>query len=53
MRKVVSKMLLEDKDSSQWPAYRDELMGKYKGKDIFDAYAQQVSKVQGKTYTFK
>ncbi|RAV22007.1 extracellular solute-binding protein [Paenibacillus contaminans] len=53
MRKVISKMLLEDKDSSQWPAYREELMGKYKGKDIFDAYATQVSKVQGKTYTFK
>ncbi|WP_409341691.1 hypothetical protein [Paenibacillus sp. MBLB4367] len=53
MRKVVSKMLLEDKDSSGWPAYRQELMGKYKGKDIFDSYAQQISKVQGKSYVFE
>lgn len=53
MRKMVSKMLLEDKDSSNWPAYREELMTKYRGKEIFDGYAQQVTKVQGKTYTFQ
>ncbi|MFD0714510.1 hypothetical protein [Paenibacillus sp. GCM10027626] len=53
MRKVVSQMLLEDKDSSKWPEYREELMGKYKGQDIFSSYAEQVSKIQGQTYTFK
>lgn len=53
MRQTLAKMLFEDKDSSNWPQYRQELMTKYKGKDIFEYYADQISKAMGKKYVFK
>ncbi|GIP41039.1 hypothetical protein J31TS4_43190 [Paenibacillus sp. J31TS4] len=48
-----TKVLFDEKDSSNWPKYRAELMEKYGGKAIFEGYAEQISKALGKTYTFK
>jgi putative aldouronate transport system substrate-binding protein len=48
-----SKILFEEKDASNWPKYRQELMNKYGGKQIFDYYAEQITKAHSKTYTFK
>ncbi|WJH37372.1 extracellular solute-binding protein [Paenibacillus sp. CC-CFT747] len=47
-----AKILFEEKDASNWPKYREELINKYQGKEIFDNYAKQVSEALGKTYTF-
>lgn len=47
-----ASILFEEKDASNWPKYRDELMTKYGGKEIFDSYAKQITDAQGKTYTF-
>ncbi|MNI18130.1 hypothetical protein D3C73_715270 [compost metagenome] len=33
-----TKAILEDKSGKNWPAYREELMTKYKGRELFDAY---------------
>jgi putative aldouronate transport system substrate-binding protein len=48
-----SKILFEEKDASSWPKYREELMNKYGGKQIFEYYAEQITKAHGKTFTFK
>ena len=47
------KMLFDEKSGANWPKYREELMTKYGGKEIFDYYALQVSQLHGKTYVFK
>lgn len=47
------KIMFEEKDASNWPKYRQELMTKYGGKQIFEAYAQQISAALGKTIKFK
>lgn len=36
------KMIFEDKSGKNWPQYRDEIMTKYKGQLIFDAYESQM-----------
>ncbi|WP_127588630.1 hypothetical protein [Paenibacillus koleovorans] len=35
---LFSKVIFEDKSAKNWPLYRDELMTKYKGKDLYDKY---------------
>lgn len=47
-----AKILFEEKDASNWPKYREELINKYHGKEIFENYAKQVSDALGKTYTY-
>lgn len=47
-----AKILFEEKDASNWPKYREELITKYQGKEIFENYAKQTSDALGKTYTF-
>lgn len=47
------QVLYKDKDASNWPQYRAELMIKYGGKAIFENYADLVSQATGKTITFK
>lgn len=47
-------VLLEEKDSSNWPKYREELMGpKYKGKEIFEGYASQIAAALKQDIKFK
>lgn len=53
MRNFHTKIVMEEKNSTNWPKYRQELMTKYGGKQIFDAYAAQVSEVLGKKVTYK
>jgi putative aldouronate transport system substrate-binding protein len=53
MRAKQVQLLMEDKDSSNWPKYLNELLDTYKGKAIFDAYAEQISNALGKKITFK
>lgn len=49
-----AKVLLEEKDSSNWPKYREELMGpKYHGKELFEGYAQQIGAALKKDIKFK
>ncbi|MFK7691563.1 hypothetical protein [Paenibacillus sp. HJGM_3] len=50
---VQIKIVTEEKDASNWPKYRQELMTKYEGKKILDSYAAQVSKALNRTITFK
>ncbi|WP_127586665.1 extracellular solute-binding protein [Paenibacillus koleovorans] len=53
MRAKQVKVLMEEKDSSNWPKYLQELLDTYKGKAIFDAYAEQISTALGKKIVFK
>ncbi|MBD2864417.1 type 2 periplasmic-binding domain-containing protein [Paenibacillus oceani] len=53
MRALQVKLLFEEKDSSNWPKYLDELLNKYKAKAIFDSYAEQITAALGKKVTFK
>ena len=52
MNELQVKVLYDDKNADNWPKYREELMTKYQGKEIFDYYAQQVSEARGTTITF-
>ncbi|MDF2668530.1 MAG: transporter substrate-binding protein [Paenibacillus sp.] len=52
MNKYHTQIVFDEKDASNWPKYRQELMTKYSGKAIFDSYAEQVGKAHGKTFTF-
>ncbi|MEV5028386.1 extracellular solute-binding protein [Paenibacillus sp. LPE1-1-1.1] len=40
MSKFHAKAVLEDQSGKNWPAYREELMTKFKGKDIFTEYTR-------------
>jgi putative aldouronate transport system substrate-binding protein len=53
MNQYQTKILFEEKDASNWPKYRQELMSKYGGKPIFEAYAEQIGAAHGKKYVFK
>ncbi|WP_167859281.1 type 2 periplasmic-binding domain-containing protein [Paenibacillus cymbidii] len=53
MNVYLTQVLFKDKDASNWPQYRQDIMNKYGGKAIFDYYAEQVSVAYGKTITFK
>ncbi|MEC0231215.1 extracellular solute-binding protein [Paenibacillus alba] len=53
MNELLIQVLYKDKDASNWPQYRQEIMTKYGGKAIFDYYAEQVAAAQGKAITFK
>ncbi|MDF2659649.1 MAG: hypothetical protein K0Q94_2440 [Paenibacillus sp.] len=46
MARLQMVSLMDDKDASNWPKYREELMTKYKGKEIFQAYVDQVNSVR-------
>lgn len=37
-----AKAIFEDKSGKNWPQYREELLTKYKGKELFDAYTQNL-----------
>ncbi|GAA3408505.1 extracellular solute-binding protein [Paenibacillus hodogayensis] len=41
-RELQAKAVFEEKSGKNWPAYREELMGKYSGSKLFDAYAEQI-----------
>ncbi|WP_127583178.1 extracellular solute-binding protein [Paenibacillus koleovorans] len=41
-RELQAKAIFEDKSGKNWPAYREELITKYNGKALFDAYAEQI-----------
>jgi putative aldouronate transport system substrate-binding protein len=47
------KVLFEDKSAANWPKYRQELMTTHRGKDIFEAYARQMSGAFGRTIGFR
>ncbi|MGG1513782.1 extracellular solute-binding protein [Paenibacillus oryzisoli] len=53
MRAYMVKVLFEEKDSSNWPKYRKELMTTYHGKEIFDNYAKTISDVFKAPVVFK
>lgn len=46
MARLQNVVLFDDKDVSNWPKYREELMSKYKGQQIFQAYVDQVNAVR-------
>lgn len=46
MARLQNVVIFDDKDASNWPKYRDELMTKYKGQQIFQAYVDQVNAVR-------
>ncbi|WP_127585629.1 extracellular solute-binding protein [Paenibacillus koleovorans] len=48
-----AKLLFDEKDSSKWPAIREELLTKYKGRQIFEAYVQQMRAVGLQVNDFK
>ncbi|WP_127580243.1 extracellular solute-binding protein [Paenibacillus koleovorans] len=50
---IQTKLLFEDKDSSKFPQYRQELIDNYGLKTIMDWYAELVSKAQGKKIVWK
>ncbi|MFD2333495.1 hypothetical protein ACFSR7_29900 [Cohnella sp. GCM10020058] len=52
MNELQVKVLYDDKSADNWPTYRQELMTKYAGKEIFEYYAQQVSEARGTTVSF-
>jgi putative aldouronate transport system substrate-binding protein len=35
-------MMFDDKSAAKWPEYREELLNKYNGKKMFDAYTEQI-----------
>ncbi|SDE11870.1 ABC-type glycerol-3-phosphate transport system, substrate-binding protein [Paenibacillus sp. UNCCL117] len=39
---LFAKAIFEDKSGKNWPQYREELLTKYKGKELFDAYNQNL-----------
>ncbi|WP_169081733.1 extracellular solute-binding protein [Paenibacillus sp. PL91] len=45
MSKFHAKAILEDKSGKNWPKYREELMTKFKGKEIFTEYTKQLNSV--------
>ncbi|KRE59824.1 extracellular solute-binding protein [Paenibacillus sp. Soil750] len=53
MRAYMVKILFEEKDASNWPKYRKELMTTYHGKEIFDNYAKTISQVFKTPVVFK
>ncbi|MGI2294664.1 extracellular solute-binding protein [Paenibacillus sp. GXUN7292] len=38
------KMLFDDKSGSNWPQYREDLMTRYGGRKLFQAYVEQIRK---------
>jgi len=48
-----NKILFEEKDVSNWPKYREELMTKYQGKGLFEGYASQVAAALKQDIKFK
>ncbi|MCQ6559434.1 extracellular solute-binding protein [Paenibacillus mendelii] len=52
MNELQVQVIYDEKDASNWPKYREELMSKYGGKEIFTYYAEQVTAAQGKSITF-
>jgi hypothetical protein len=46
-RELQAKAVLEEKSGNNWSKYREELMVKYKGSDLFKEYEAQL-KAKGK-----
>jgi ABC-type glycerol-3-phosphate transport system substrate-binding protein len=44
MNELLSKAVFDDKSGKNWTQYREELMTKYKGKELFDAYDASLRK---------
>lgn len=45
MSKFHVKAIFEDKSGKNWPQYREELMTKFKGREIFTEYTKQINSV--------
>jgi putative aldouronate transport system substrate-binding protein len=45
MSKYHAKAVLDDKSGKNWPQYREDLMTKFKGRDIFNEYTKQLNSV--------
>ncbi|MDF2669846.1 MAG: hypothetical protein K0R67_2152 [Paenibacillus sp.] len=41
---LFSKAIFEDKSANNWPQYRDELLNKYKAKELAEKYTQDLKK---------
>ncbi|MGZ9583405.1 hypothetical protein [Paenibacillus marinisediminis] len=52
MNQFQIKIIFDEKDASNWPKYRQELMTTYGGGAIFAHYAEQAGAAHGKTITF-
>ncbi|MDF2669819.1 MAG: hypothetical protein K0R67_2125 [Paenibacillus sp.] len=46
-RELQAKAIFEDKSGKNWPAYREELMVKYKGQELLDLYTKQTKAALG------
>ncbi|UKS28607.1 extracellular solute-binding protein [Paenibacillus sp. HWE-109] len=53
MNELHIQVVYKDKDASNWPQYRQEIMTKFGGKAIFDNYAELATAAKGKTIKFK
>ncbi|GIQ63351.1 hypothetical protein PACILC2_19190 [Paenibacillus cisolokensis] len=42
MKEYQVKVLFDEPDASNWPKYHEELMNKYGGQDMIDAYTEQI-----------
>ncbi|WP_127585936.1 extracellular solute-binding protein [Paenibacillus koleovorans] len=51
--KAHATLLFDEKDASKWPSIREELLTKYKGREIFEAYVQQMRAVGIQVNDFK
>lgn len=45
MYRLHVSMVFEDKSANKWPQYREELMTKFKGREIFQSYTNQINDV--------
>ncbi|MBO9610342.1 MAG: extracellular solute-binding protein [Paenibacillaceae bacterium] len=44
MNELLSKAVFDDKSGKNWPQYREELMTKYKGTELFESYNESLRK---------
>ncbi|WP_010273088.1 extracellular solute-binding protein [Paenibacillus senegalensis] len=44
---LITQILFDEPDASNWPKYREELMTTYGGQGIFEAYAEQIGSAHG------
>jgi putative aldouronate transport system substrate-binding protein len=45
MNRLHIQMIFEDKNADKWPQYREELMTKFRGREIFQFYTDQLNAV--------
>lgn len=49
---LITQVLFDEPDASNWPQYREELMTTYNGQSIFEAYAEQIGNAHGMEVRF-